>query len=152
MKSLTVLFILVLTLLGCNCQKKAVENNVYSAEKLTTTPTLEYDETTRGSYLKISVTHNVALITEGRERTTREVILPEDVVKQIGIVYNMIDVKQLPNLKAPTEKRFYDGAPTAQFKVIFSKDNIVESAGFDGGYPPSEIETMVNQLRALIKL
>ena len=152
MKLLTVLFISLFAFLGCNCQKKAIENNVSNTEKQSNVPTLEYDEITRGSYLKISLTNNVALITEGRERATREVILPEDVVKQIGIVYNMIDVKQLPNLKAPTEKRFYDGAPTAQFKVIFSKDNIIESTGFDGGYPPSEIETIVNQIRALSKL
>ncbi len=151
MKILTVLFLSVFAFIGCNCQKKAIENNVSKTEKLSNIPTLEYDEITRGSYLKISVTNNIALITEGRERTTREVILPEDVVKQISIIYNMIDVKQLPNLKAPTEKRFYDGAPTAQFRVVFSKDNVIESAGFDGGHPPNEIETMVNQLRALIK-
>ncbi len=63
-------------------------------------------------------------------------------------LYQSVNKEGLKDLKAPTEKRFYDGAPMANFSVI-TKEMTYRSATFDGGYPPAEIEKIVNKIIAI---
>ncbi|MDK2771345.1 MAG: hypothetical protein KYX68_03820, partial [Flavobacterium sp.] len=56
-----------------------------------------------------------------------------------------VDKEGLQNLKAPTEKRFYDGAAIAHFRVI-EGDKTYESCAFDGGFPPAEIKEIVDKI------
>jgi hypothetical protein len=56
----------------------------------------------------------------------------------------------LPKLKAPTEKRFYDGAAIANFKITF-KDSTYETTSFDHGFPPKEIKKFVNKINSFAK-
>lgn len=56
-----------------------------------------------------------------------------------------VDAEKIKDLKAPSEKRFYDGAMIAGLKVIY-KDKTYESASFDHGNPPAEIKDLVNKI------
>jgi hypothetical protein len=63
---------------------------------------------------------------------------------------NKVDLESLPNLKAPTEKRFYDGAAIAELKITF-KGKTFETTSFDHGTPPMEIQKVVEIVNALFK-
>ena len=59
-----------------------------------------------------------------------------------------IDVEKLDQLKAPTDKRLYDGAAHANLSVI-KGDVEMRSSTFDHGYPPKEIEAIVNKVLSI---
>ena len=59
-----------------------------------------------------------------------------------------MDIEQIPNLKAPTENRFFDGAAIANLKISY-KGTIYESASFDHGNPPKEIEPLVKEILSI---
>jgi hypothetical protein len=61
-----------------------------------------------------------------------------------------MELDSLPKLKAPTEKRFYDGAPIANFKITF-QDKTYETPSFDHGFPPKEIKKFVNKINSFAK-
>jgi len=47
-------------------------------------------------------------------------------------------------MKWPTEKRYYDGA--AHANIIFESKGVKYPAnGFDHGFPPAEVEKLVNK-------
>ena len=62
--------------------------------------------------------------------------------------FRELNLEEIPDLKPPTEKRFYDGAAMADLKIIY-KDKTYQSQTFDHGNPPVEIERIVNKLVAL---
>jgi hypothetical protein len=51
-------------------------------------------------------------------------------------------------LKAPSEKRFHDGAAMANLKIVH-KEKTYQSKTFDHGTPPKEIEKLVKKINAL---
>jgi hypothetical protein len=59
-----------------------------------------------------------------------------------------IDVENLNRLKAPTDKRLYDGAPHATLSVI-KGDVEMMTPTFDHGTPPKEIEALVNKVLSI---
>ena len=59
-------------------------------------------------------------------------------------------MEALPNLKAPTEKRFYDGAAIAGLKITF-KGKTFETTNFDHGFPPMEIQKVAETVNSLFK-
>ena len=61
-----------------------------------------------------------------------------------------IDLKNISNLKAPNEARFYDGAAIAQL-IITQENTSFETNSFDHGKPLVEIETQVKKILSLSK-
>lgn len=62
-----------------------------------------------------------------------------------GDANKTVDLAKVNDLKWPTEKRFYDGAANAN--VTFVSNGVAYSAnGFDHGFPPVEIEKLVNKI------
>ncbi|MBQ4820006.1 DUF4377 domain-containing protein [Aquimarina sp. MMG016] len=59
-----------------------------------------------------------------------------------------IDIKNISELKAPSEKRTFDGAAHAQLKIIVG-DQTYTSSSFDHGNPPEEIKALVNTILSL---
>ncbi|MFD0834527.1 META domain-containing protein [Mariniflexile aquimaris] len=59
-----------------------------------------------------------------------------------------IDIEAIPNLKAPSEKRFYDGAAIANLKIIY-KGKTFETPSFDHGNPPKEIAELVKEILSI---
>jgi hypothetical protein len=56
----------------------------------------------------------------------------------------------LASYKDPTQKRFYDGAAMADVKIKH-KDKEYQTVTFDHGFPPVEIEKLVNKITSLSK-
>lgn len=148
MKVITLLAAMTITFASCNCQKTAAEKNNLTSEstmKQELTPVLEYEANTRGFYNKITVANQTITVIKERDGKPTETKISDADWSELLSLYKAVKKEGLATLKAPTEKRFYDGAPIANFRVI-TKDNAFESAAFDGGYPPAEIEKIVNKL------
>ncbi|ESU30076.1 hypothetical protein FLJC2902T_05700 [Flavobacterium limnosediminis JC2902] len=151
MKLFTLLTSVVITLTSCNCQKKAAEKNELAAKATAqekVLPTLEYEANTRGFYRKITISDKKAWVIPVRDGKAVEVPVSDSDWKELVSLYQSVNKEGLKDLKAPTEKRFYDGAPMANFRVI-TKETTFESATFDGGFPPAEIEKIVNIIIAI---
>ena len=137
------LFILTIFLgKGCdNEQKQDVESAI-----------IEYSANTRGFYQKIIIQKQK--ITVSRERKNADNPKAEKIAdadwKALIADFQEVNLEELSNLKAPTEKRFYDGAAIGELKITY-KGTTYQTSGFDHGTPPVEIERFVNKILSLVK-
>ena len=142
MKAITI--ILLTVFLGKSCSNEA-QNDI-------TNTTLQYTATTRGSFLKIIVSNQKATISRDRngEKLPEEITISDKDWKEMIGYFEKIDLKKLPTLKDPTQKRFYDGAAIAHLKIRYQDKNY-ETTDFDHGFPPAEIEKLVKKIVSLAK-
>jgi hypothetical protein len=142
MKLFTVLLLGVLLGKSCSSQTK---NDLKTA-------ILEYTANTRGFYQKISIKDQMVSVSKDRSGIDELVatkISDADWKELVGY-FETVNLDDFPSLKAPTEKRFYDGAAIANLKVIY-KDKTYETSAFDHGYPPAEIKKIVDKINSLAK-
>ncbi|EIA10058.1 hypothetical protein [Flavobacterium frigoris] len=140
-----ILSLLLLTLfLGKGCsdhQKQEIDTAV-----------IEYVANTRGFYQKITIEKQMVAISSdrsGKEKTIPTKISDAD-WKELVNCFQSVELDSLAKLKAPTEKRFYDGAAIANLKITY-KDKNYESSSFDNGFPPKEIKKFVNIITSFAK-
>ncbi|MEN9322748.1 MAG: hypothetical protein RL699_528 [Bacteroidota bacterium] len=114
--------------------------------------TLTYTAETRGFYMQITIKDKELRITKDRETRLPSVQLQlsKEQQKKVLSYLKAIDVSQLAQLKAPTEKRFYDGAAIGNLSVSH-KGETYGTSGFDHGNPPVEIEQLVTFMNAFDK-
>lgn len=158
MKAITLLAAMTITLASCNCQKKATEttnltavepkNSQTTMNQESALPVLEYEANTRGFFRKITVDNKTVTVINVRDGKPTTTNISDADWNELVTLYKSVNKDGLATLKAPSEKRFYDGAPIANFRVV-SKEKTFESAAFDGGNPPAEIEKIVNKLIAI---
>ncbi|MBP8157820.1 MAG: hypothetical protein KAX93_05530 [Flavobacterium sp.] len=140
----TITMILLTIFLGKSCTNEA-QNDL-------TNTTIQYTANTRGFYQKIVIINQKATISRDRN----EVALPEEIKisdadwKELVTAFGKINLEEIPKLKDPTQKRFYDGAAIANLKIRY-QDQDFETTDFDHGFPPKEIEKLVNKIVALAK-
>jgi hypothetical protein len=135
---------LLTVFLGKSCDNVA-QNDIKKA-------TIQYTATTRGFYKKIIINNNKAFISIDRnekEIPTEITISAEDWKELVGY-FQKINLEELPNLKDPTQKRFYDGAAIANL-IIRYQDKDYKTTDFDHEFPPAEIEKLVNKIVELTK-
>lgn len=116
------------------------------------TAVIEYVANSRGFYQKITVEKQTVTVSSdrsGREKTVPTKISDAD-WKELVNCFKEVELDSLPKLKAPTEKRFYDGAAIANLKITY-KDTVYETSSFDHGFPPKEIKKFVNRITSLAK-
>ncbi|KLT70720.1 hypothetical protein AB674_06260 [Flavobacterium sp. ABG] len=106
---------------------------------------IEYSALSRGLYKKILVQNKSVSVTNGRDAEAVESKIDAAKWNKIVAEFEKINLDNIPKLKAPTEKRFYDGAAIANLKVT-TNGKTYETKGFDNGFPPKEIEKLVNLL------
>jgi hypothetical protein len=106
---------------------------------------IEYSALSRGLYKKILVQNKSVSVTNGRDTEAVESKIDAAKWNKIVTEFEKINLDNIPKLKAPTEKRFYDGAAIANLKVT-TNGKTYETKGFDNGFPPKEIEKLVNLL------
>jgi hypothetical protein len=135
MRIVSLLLLVIFMATGCSSQKKA---------DMTTTQ-IEYSAVSRGLYKKIVVQNQIVLITNTRGGETTENKIDAAKWNKIVSEFEKINLDSVPTLKAPTEKRFYDGAAIGNLKVT-QNQKTYETKGFDNGFPPKEIEKLVNLL------
>ena len=142
MKILSLLFLTIFLGNGCDSAKaQDIETAV-----------IEYTANTRGFYQKITVKNQMVTISKDRDGNDKPV--PKKISdaewKDILDCFETMELDSLPQLKAPTEKRFYDGAAIANLKITF-KDKAYETDSFDHGFPPKEIKKLVDTITSLAK-
>ncbi len=140
-----ILSLLLLTIfLGKSCEgqnKQDLESAV-----------IEYTANSRGFYQKITVQNQMVTISKDRNEQDKAMatkIAAKD-WEELVDCFNKMELDSLPKLKAPTEKRFHDGAPIAKFKITF-QDKTYETTSFDHGFPPKEIKKFVDKINSFAK-
>jgi len=163
MKStLLTLFSVLVMLTSCKCKKASsdeatapmmtnveastLQTNVETNTKEQIGTLLEYSANTRGYHLRIKWDGAQLAYTNQRdsEEFTKITLTNEQSAELKELIKNL-PLDKLAGLKAPTEKRQYDGAPHADMRVVVDGKEY-NSAGFDHGFPPAEIEKLVQKL------
>ncbi|MBA4319870.1 MAG: hypothetical protein C0412_15840 [Flavobacterium sp.] len=142
MKLFTMIFLSLF--LGKSCESQT-KNDLKTA-------VLEYTANTRGFYQKITIQNQMVSISKDRSGNDKPVaikISDKDWEELVGY-FDSVELDSLATLKAPTEKRFYDGAAIANLKVTH-KDKIYETADFDHGYPPAVLKKLVSKINSFAK-
>lgn len=110
---------------------------------------IEYNAYSRGFYLAVVVKDNNVLVTQKRRAEPTPAKLSQDDLKAIADMVKDIDLEGIPDLKAPTEKRFYDGAAIATLKITRNGE-VYESQAFDHGEPPAALKKLVDKLMTFV--
>ncbi|MFC4475753.1 hypothetical protein BSF41_22820 [Flavobacterium sp. ACN2] len=135
MRILSLLLLTLFIATGCCSQKKT---DMKSTQ-------IEYSAHSRGYFKVITVQDKTVSVI--KERNAEAVSSNIDDAKWNKIVdaFSKVNLEGLSTLKAPTDKRTYDGAAIGNLKIV--KDGkTYETPGFDNGFPPKEIEKLVNLL------
>lgn len=140
MKIISLLLLVICIGTGCSSQKKA---DMTSTE-------IEYSAVSRGLYKTVVVKNQTVSITNTRGGEAVESKIDTAKWNKIVSEFEKINLDSIPNLKAPTEKRFYDGAAIGSLKIT-QNQKTYETKGFDNGFPPKEIEKLVNLLTDFTK-
>lgn len=149
MKKIAVLVVFFFAIVGCNNQKKVVENDSKTKSEVNEykVPKIEYEASSRGFYEKITIENQmVSVVNERDAKDNGETVkISDDVNKELSSYLNSVQLDQLATYKDPTQKRFYDGAAIANLKITV--DGVeYKTVDFDHGFPPVEIEKLVNKI------
>jgi len=112
--------------------------------------TIEYSAMSRGSYKLITINKNTISITNQRNAKPIVKECKEAYWNKIMDLIKAIDIENISKLEAPTQKRFYDGAAIANLTIAYNGTDY-ESASFDHGNPPKELEPIVKEILSLIE-
>lgn len=140
MKKAIVLLFTILFFAGCAGQKKAVDSSIK----------VEYKAYSRGFYQTIRVENQMVFISKNREEKPVAFKLSAAEWNSVILVVNELNLETLSQMKAPTEKRLFDGAAIANLKIT-KQGKTYESQSFDHGYPPAGIEKIGNKMLSFVK-
>lgn len=142
MKIISLLFLTLFLGKGCN---EETQNDIKTA-------VIEYTANTRGYFQKITIKDQMVTISKDRDGKDKPVAtkISDSDWKDLINSFSDINLEELKDLKAPTEKRFYDGAAMANLRITY-KEKQYDSQTFDHGTPPVEIEKFVNKIVSLAK-
>ncbi len=113
---------------------------------------LEYTANTRGFYQKITIQNQMVTVSKDRSGNDTPVAtkISDKNWKELVGYFEAVKLDSLATLKAPTEKRFHDGAAIANLKIVY-KDKTYETTAFDHGYPPEAIKKLVDKINSFAK-
>lgn len=113
---------------------------------------VEYTANTRGFYQKIVIQNQTVSVYKDRKETALPVTEKISAAdwKELVAMFQEIDLEGLQTLKAPSEKRYYDGAAIGNLKIDY-KEKTYQTDGFDHGTPPLEIARFVTKITSLAK-
>ena len=113
-------------------------------------PVIKYEANARGLAFAVKVENQILYVSRVRDFKDYEekTKISDADWKEIVTLTKAVDLAKVKDLKWPTEKRYYDGA--AHANIIFISEGVEYPAnGFDHGYPPVEIEKLVNKILKL---
>jgi len=115
------------------------------------TTVIEYTASSRGFYQKITINNKTITVSKDRKGNDKSILLKIDTSDWDELVsyFKEVQLNNMSEIKAPTEKRLYDGAAVANLKITFNEKNY-ETASFDHGFPPKEIKQLVDKVNSLI--
>ena len=116
------------------------------------TAVLEYTANTRGFYQKITIQDQMVSVSKDRSGNDKPVVtkISDKDWKELIGYFETIELDSLPTLKAPTEKRFHDGAAIASLDVSY-KDKTYKTTSFDHGNPPESIKKLIDKINSFSK-
>jgi hypothetical protein len=135
MKIISLIFVTILFCKSCQGQPNVAME----------TTKIEYTANSRGYYKNIAVQNKKVLETNSRRGKTVAFALTEKQWNSLVTEFKNINLEEIPNWKAPTQKRFHDGAAMANLKITYN-GKTYESQTFDNGFPPQEIKKLVQTL------
>jgi hypothetical protein len=140
MKIISLLFLTLF--LGKNCQS---QNNIDLS-----TAKIEYTANSRGLYNNTIVENKTVSVTSTRDGKPVSNSLTDVQWNTLIKEFQKVNLDEIPSLKAPTQKRFHDGAAMANLKITY-KGKTYESQTFDNGFPPEKIKNLVNTILSFSK-
>ena len=140
MKKSIIVLLITLFFAGCAGQKKADDISIK----------IEYKAYSRGFYQTIRVENQMVFVAKNREEKPMVAKLSTADWKSVILAVQELDLETLSQMKAPTEKRLFDGAAIASLKIT-KQGKLYESQSFDHGYPPAGIEKIVNKMTSFVK-
>ncbi|MFT7351478.1 MAG: hypothetical protein ACI9XR_001228 [Flavobacterium sp.] len=144
MKKTAILVTIAFILLACNGQKNAsTSSEKNSSEEFQ----LVYTANVRGFFQEIKIEDHNVYINNDRNGINNQnpVKIADKDWQYITDLVLKVNLDGLAELKAPTEKRFYDGAAIAHLSIT-KNDKTYQSSDFDNGIPPKEIEGLVKKI------
>lgn len=109
---------------------------------------LEYSAHSRGTFKHILINKKNISAVNKRGGTPIVKSCTEADWETILKTLKHVDIENIPNLKAPSENRFFDGAAIASLKIIYD-GKTYESQSFDHGNPPKEIAQLVKEILSI---
>lgn len=140
MKIITLLFLTLM--LGKNCQS---QNNMDLS-----TAKIEYTANSRGLHNNTVVENKTVSVTKTRDGKPVSNSLTDAQWNALINEFQKVNLEEIPSLKAPTQKRFHDGAAMANLKITY-QGKTYESQTFDNGFPPEQIKNLVNTIVSFSK-
>jgi PBP1b-binding outer membrane lipoprotein LpoB len=140
MKKSIVLLLSILVFAGCAGQKRTAQNETK----------MEYKAYSRGFYQEITIEKQLVFVAKSRDEKPVIFKIPIADWNNLNSAIQELDLDSLSQLKAPTEKRLFDGAAIANLKIT-KQGKTFESQSFDHGHPPAEIEKVVNKMLSFVK-
>ncbi|MEN9655428.1 MAG: hypothetical protein RL311_336 [Bacteroidota bacterium] len=130
----------ILVFAGCAGQKKTDQNETK----------IEYKAYSRGFYKVIIIENQMGFVTKMRD--DKPIVFRPSISdrKSLNIAIQELDLESLSQLKAPTDKRLFDGTAIANLKIT-KQGKTFETQSFDHGYPPAEIQKIVNKTLSFVK-
>ncbi|WP_378180048.1 hypothetical protein [Aquimarina sp. SS2-1] len=110
---------------------------------------VEYDAISRGYFFAVKITNDS--ITKFKDRSKQESVSKPCSKKgwsEIISSLKKLELEKISDLKAPSDKRTFDGAAHAQLKITTTKETYT-STSFDDGNPPQELKPLVNTILSL---
>jgi hypothetical protein len=137
--------ILFVCFVGCKPTKTNVNNHQNNAITV-----IQYEASARNFVLKVKVENQVLFVSRARDVKDyqEKISISATDWKDLSAFLKTVNVAQVPAMKGPTEQRYYDGAPHATVSFI-SGGKTYATKGFDHGYPPVELEKLVNKIVTL---
>lgn len=145
---------LVLTVKQCDQKKSQSEesktelSNKMEAHQKNQVYTINYTAMSRGFFNEIVVNDSTVKTQKSRTEQFLEKTLSNDDKMNLHQLIKKINLNSLSELKAPTQKRLFDGAAHAVLTITID-DKTYKTESFDHGYPPEEIKPLCE---AIIKL
>ncbi len=108
----------------------------------------EYSTVSRGTYKLITINKKQISIISKRDATPIIKRCSELEWGKLIDAVKTLNIENISNLKAPSEKRLFDGALIANLTIQYNGETY-ESASFDHGNPPAEIERIVKEILSI---
>lgn len=111
--------------------------------------TITYEAQSRGFYEKIWADASMISFVDNREfNNVKTTPISKADWEELVAIKNTLNLNTLPNVKAPSEKRFSDGAAIGTVTIKTEQDE-VKSSEFDHGNPPKELKSLLNKLLSI---
>ncbi|WP_440068831.1 hypothetical protein [Tenacibaculum discolor] len=130
----------VMFLLMMNC---AAQNKTKEFDKIA------YEAQTRGSLVQLTIEGNKLSYKTHQKEGTKEVT--KEQLEELKRIVSELNLDEISDLKAPSEKRITDGALHAEFTIKIA-DKEYKSSIFDAGNPPKELKKLEDLLYSLSDL